>query len=76
MSLPIKSVISGTGSSRSVQRKPPSAAHREVDRRESTAEKPIGLARQIRLRIHGLALGMTLGLGTIFIGQGCAAAGQ
>jgi hypothetical protein len=41
-----------------------------------SAKGPVGLARQIQVKIHGLALGMTLGLGTMFLGQGCAAAGQ
>lgn len=27
-------------------------------------------------KMHGLALGMTLGLGTMYIGQGCPTVGQ
>ena len=75
MSLPVD-VASGTGSGRSIQREPPVVAHQETSGRMPTATRSIGLARQIQLKIHGLALGMTLGLGTMFLGQGCVAAGQ
>ncbi len=30
----------------------------------------------VQTKVHGLALGMTLGLGTMYIGQICPAAGQ
>jgi len=32
--------------------------------------------RQTQIKVHGLALGMTLGLGTMYIGQVCPAVGQ
>jgi hypothetical protein len=31
--------------------------------------------RQIQPKIHGAAVGMTLGLGTMFMSQGCPSAG-
>ena len=31
--------------------------------------------KQIQPKIHGLAVGMTLGLSTLYFGQGCAATG-
>ncbi len=77
MSLPIKSVISGAGSSRLVQGTPPPAAHPQGVGTELATQRYSGLVGQIQLKIHGLALGLTLGLGTMFLGQqGCVAAGQ
>ena len=32
--------------------------------------------QQIQTKVHGLALGMTLGLGTMYIGQVCPTVGQ
>lgn len=32
--------------------------------------------QQIQTKVHGLALGMTLGLGTMYIGQVCPSVGQ
>lgn len=77
MSLSIKSVISGAGSSRLVQGTLSSAAHRQDARTEPTAQRLSDLAGRIQLKIHSLALGLTLGLGTMFLRQqGCVAAGR
>jgi hypothetical protein len=32
--------------------------------------------RQLQTKVHGVALGMTLGLGTMYIGQVCPLVGQ
>jgi len=32
--------------------------------------------RQVQTKIHGLAIGMTLGLGSMYISQVCPAVGQ
>lgn len=32
--------------------------------------------RQLQTKVHGAAIGMTLGLGTMYIGQVCPAVGQ
>lgn len=31
---------------------------------------------QLQNKVHGLAFGMTLGLGSMYLGQGCPAIGQ
>jgi hypothetical protein len=39
------------------------------------AQRLSGLTRELRWKVHGFALGMTLALGMPLLGQSCAATG-